>query len=862
MACAPVRGGDSPSCDTNHEIQPHPPSVCTRGEASRSLVSNIQAQKIRIPEGVIMRTVRFEIRWLLSLSVAAMLAGCDDGRFSAFGGNAPPGNMTGTPGNTFALTTTGRLLTFDRATPTTSTAVAITGLQNGEVLLGIDIRPGGATPGQLYALGSSGRLYTIDPSSGTATLKSTLSADPTDATNPFTALSGVEYGVDFNPVVDRLRIVSDNGLNLRVNVDSGATITDGPLNVGGTTRNGVTTAAYTNSFAATCRTTLFFIDTAADRLLTTADPNAGTVTEVGALGLDGAAISAFEIATASSGTNEATAVFSVGTSVNVYTINLTTGAATLNGSVTGLGSNEQIRGITLAPPTTAPANALGQMVATTETNKLISFTTAAPQKLCTSATITGLQSGESILGIDTRPADGAVYALGNSGRIYTVDTGTGAATLKSSLSADPADTMDPFTALSGTEYGVDFNPVPDRLRVVSDTGQNLRINVDTGAVTTDTPLNPVGSVAVGAAYTNAFAGAGFTTLYILDAANDRLQIQGQPSGNPNLGDLAPVGPLNITGDVQAVAAFDIAGVNNAAWAAVNLAGAPTSELHSVNLATGAATRVNTIGGGERIRGAALVAIPAATVFAATVDNRLVSFKPNTPGTFDTNTAFTGLQGGEIVLGIDFRQTNGRLYAATNSGRIYTVDPATGAATLASTLMADGADTTNPFAGLDGTATGFGVDFNPVADRLRIVSSTGQNLRINVDTGLVTTDAALNPGGPQVVAVAYKQSFPAPAATQLLDIDLATNSLLLQNPPNDGTLTPVGGVLDPALTFSSNAGFDIGGGDDGLSIAALQPTGSAQSVLYRLNLKTGALTQVGALGPSGTPLIRALAVRVK
>ncbi|MEJ1966914.1 MAG: DUF4394 domain-containing protein [Gammaproteobacteria bacterium] len=221
------------------------------------------------------------------------------------------------------------------------------------------------------------------------------------------------------------------------------------------------------------------------------------------------------------------------------------------------------------------------MVATTASNKLISFTTAAPQKLCTSTAITGLPAGENVVGIDTRPADGAVYALSSSGKIYTIDKGTGAATLKSTLTADPADLTDPFAGLSGAEFGVDFNPVPDRLRVVSDTGQNLRINVDTGLTTTDTPLNPAGSTVVAAAYTNAFAGAAFTTLYVLDAGNDRLQIQGQPSGNPNTGDLLTVGALGI-GDVQSVAAFDIAGVNNAAFAAVNISGAMTSELHSIN----------------------------------------------------------------------------------------------------------------------------------------------------------------------------------------------------------------------------------------------------------------------------------------
>jgi trimeric autotransporter adhesin len=803
-----------------------------------------------------MRTLRNEVRWLLGLSLVALVAGCND-RLNAFGGgsNTAPGTVTGTPGNTYALTSTGRILSFDRASPMISTAFNITGLRSGDTLIAIDIRPGGTPAGQIYGLSSMGRLYTIDPATGMATLKSTLSADPTDTTNPFTALSGTYFGIDFNPVVDRLRIVSDTGQDLRVNVDTGATTTDGTLNVGGTTRTGIIEAAYTNDFAATCRTTLFYLDATTDKLLTTSDPNNGVVSEVGALGVNAGVFSGFEISTASDGTNTATVALLVGNTTGIYTINLTTGAAALNGTLMGLQANEQIRGIALAPPTTAPANALGQMVATTASNKLISFTTAAPQKLCTSSAITGLVANENILGIDTRPADGNVYAVGSAGNIYTINTATGAATMKSQLL--PA-MGDPFTGLSGTEFGVDFNPVPDRLRVVSDTGQNLRINVDTGAVTTDTALNPAGSTVVGAAYTNSFAGAGFTTLYVLDAGNDRLQIQGQPSGNPNMGDLLTVGALGI-GDVRSVAAFDISGTNNTAFAAVNISGATTSELHSINLMTGAATKVNTIGGGEIVRGATLVGAPTATVFGLTTDNKLVSFKPGTPGTLDTSTAITGVQGGEALLGIDFRQANGKLYAASNAGRIYTIDPTSAVATIASTLMADATDTTAPFAMLTGTT--FAVDFNPVADRLRIVSDAGQSLRINVDTGAVTTDGNLNPGTPQVVAAAYKQSFPMTTATQLVDIDLATNSLQLQNPPNDGTLTPIG-ALDPTLTFTNVAGFDIGGGDDGLSVSALQPMGSAQSTLYKVNLKTGAVSSVGAIGPTGTPLIRALAVRVK
>ena len=84
-------------------------------------------------------------------------------------------------------------------------------------------------------------------------------------------------------------------------------------------------------------------------------------------------------------------------------------------------------------PTTAPTQAAGSVLAVTETNKLISFNNATPQKLCTSAAVTGLQNGENVLGIDTRPADGALYAVGSAGRIYTIDATTAAATLKSTL---------------------------------------------------------------------------------------------------------------------------------------------------------------------------------------------------------------------------------------------------------------------------------------------------------------------------------------------------------------------------------------------------------------------------------------------
>src|SRR5688500_2319415 len=282
---------------------------------------------------------------------ALALAGCsnNDDNTPAPAPMQPAPTPAPTPGDTFGLTSANRLVTFNRAAPAVRTAVAITGLQSGEQLLGIDIRPAGMPAGELYALGSTGRVYTINITSGAATQKSQLAADSADATNPFTALAGADFGVDFNPVVDRLRVVSNTGQHLRIDVDTGATFTDDGLNSAGAMRTGVSATAYTNSFAAACRTTLFYIDTNTDSLLTTTDPNAGTLTELGSLGINADSSSGYESVTAADGTNSAIAVHTVGGATTLYTMNppsIATPAATAVGALTGLNSGKTLRGIT------------------------------------------------------------------------------------------------------------------------------------------------------------------------------------------------------------------------------------------------------------------------------------------------------------------------------------------------------------------------------------------------------------------------------------------------------------------------------------------------------------------------------------
>ena len=489
----------------------------------------------------------------------------------------------------------------------------------------------------------------------------------------------------------------------------------------------------------------------------------------------------------------------------------------------------------------------GDVFAITASNKLISFNRDSAATVRTSVAVTGLASGESLVGIDFRPADGVLYGVGSTGRVYSINTTTAVATLKSTFAADAADTTAPYTSLAGTQFGVDFNPVADRLRVVSDTGLNLRINVDTGAVTTDGPINggPATAAVTGSAYTNSFATTATTTLFAIDAVTDTLFAQNPP----NNGTLSL--PVALGVDASSVGGFDIDAVTNTGYAVFTVGGA--RNLYSINLTatSNAATAIGAIGVAEDIRGIALRPVKTPVVVGLTDDNRLVSFAPLSPNTLTSTVTVTGLAAGETLLGIDVRPKDRLMYGLSSAGKIYTIDPATGAATAKATLALDPADTTLPYAGIIGTA--FAVDFNPVADRLRVISDTGQSLRINVDTGATTTDGPINMAGtaPVVTGAAYTNSFAGTTTTMLMDIDTFADTLSVQNPPNEGTLTAVGPL---GVNAAGDVGFDIAGGANGLALAALRTTAGGPSSLYRINLVTGAATPVNGAATPATSLV--------
>lgn len=251
------------------------------------------------------------------------------------------------------------------------------------------------------------------------------------------------------------------------------------------------------------------------------------------------------------------------------------------------------------------------VVAVTVSNQLIRFNAATPGRILGKVAIRGLQPGEQVLGIDLRTTNQLLYALGSSGRLYTLDIESGAATAVGG----------PFAvALQGSEFGFDFNPVVDRIRVVSNSGQNLRLHPDTGAVVdanpdqpgvqTDGPLTGApGTVprVVAAAYTYNKADPKITTNFAIDAATGSLVTQGtregvQPPVSPNTGRLMTVGALNAGPFTDAT--FDIHALTDAGFAALS-SGAGSSRWVEIDLATGRARSIGTIGGGEAVRAMAL-----------------------------------------------------------------------------------------------------------------------------------------------------------------------------------------------------------------------------------------------------------------
>lgn len=445
--------------------------------------------------------------------------------------------------------------------------------------------------------------------------------------------------------------------------------------------------------------------------------------------------------------------------------------------------------------------------ALTNTNSIVKYNARNLAMPASTTAITGLPSGEKIVSIDYRPATGQLYAVGTSSRLYFINEQSGLATALGSAAFTPA--------INGSTAAINFNPTVDRIRLVTPTGQNLRLHPEQGTVVaTDGSINGGTTPSIGAvAYTNSVAGAATTQLFDIDFTQDKLYLQNPP----NAGTLEEVGSLGV--DFAGVGNFDILPDNSSALAVTY--DNNVSTLFTVNLTSGKAEKVG-------VFGLAVIGIAFKTnavAFAATADNKLYRFDPTNP--MMNSVSFVGLLTNETVVGLDFRPATGTLYAITNQSRLLTVNTASGQVTVVGVAFTPA---------LSGIC--FGFDFNPMVDRIRLVSNTGQNLRLHPDLGtVVATDGNLNPNTPAISGAAYTNNFVTTTSTALFVIDYTTNMLYNQNPPNNGTLVPIGSL---GIDVDSENGFDIGGSSN--SAFALFKVGGMTAV-YSVNLTTGAATKI-------------------
>ena len=266
-----------------------------------------------------------------------------------------------------------RLVTIDSNTRAVTSTVLL-GTTGAGTLSSIDTRP---ATGELFGFASAtNQLYSVNPTTGTLTA---VGATPT--------AGNVSSGtIDFNPTVDRIRLVGtqSGNQNFRLVPTTGAIAAADTALAYAATDSGagltpnIANVAYTNNLPNATTTTLYDIDITRDVLTTQNPPNNGTLNTVGGLGFDagaagsfGNAFTGFDVSGVSGtaflssspiGTPPALGGPSA-TTATLYTVNLATGAATPAGLITGLPFGRSVQDIAVVaipePTTAALATAAG-----------------------------------------------------------------------------------------------------------------------------------------------------------------------------------------------------------------------------------------------------------------------------------------------------------------------------------------------------------------------------------------------------------------------------------------------------------------------------------------------------------------------
>ncbi|MES2512985.1 MAG: DUF4394 domain-containing protein [Bacteroidota bacterium] len=514
------------------------------------------------------------------------------------------------------------LVSFNANTPgVINSSVPIVGITVGQTIEGLDFRP---NTGELYAFGYNSttntyQVYTINLTSGLAVAINV----PTGI-----ALGNGPIGFDFNPTVDRIRVVSANGGNFRLHPVTGLiAFTDvnlayaaGDPNFG--TAPNVAAAAYSNSYIGAATTALYNYDHILNVITLQNPPNNGTLNTIASSGIISNTLSPmvdmdifYDNLTSVNKAYLLANMSGTTTTTSFYTLNTITGAASLVGAI---GTTNSVSNISVFIDRTMPA-LMGQLAFGISGNNLISFDTQNPNYIRNINTLTGITSGQTLVGMDFRPANSMLYALGynssnNESQLYTINKTTAVAT--------PVNTTAVAVMLGTVSVGFDFNPTVDRIRVVSNNDMNYRLEPSTGTISaTDMNINFAASdINFGAnpnagtvAYTNSYNTATTTALYNYEESLNILTSQ-VPPNNGTLNTIGNSGiminPSDPTVDMDIY--YDPFSMTNTAFLSANTNTATVDQLYSINLTTGATSLIGKIGFGIPVRDIAIEMAPFTT----------------------------------------------------------------------------------------------------------------------------------------------------------------------------------------------------------------------------------------------------------
>jgi hypothetical protein len=533
-------------------------------------------------------------------------------------------------------------------------------------------------------------------------------------------------------------------------------------------------------------------------------------------------------------------------------------------------------------PATPNANLLYQG------NRLAAFNVAVPSAAEPPIDVVGIAQDEELVAIARRPANGYLYGFAlrdnGEGRVYAIAP-TGVATALGDTSGFTSPGLE-YEPITGTRFGMSVAPTADALRIVNDSGQNFRWSLVTGEpldadpavpmFQMDDPINGATDRVEAIAYTNDHPRATVSTLYSLTTSINALCIQDTPfSGTQGICRFMPQ-------TLDAVLGFDIAPGIDApasgtpvfgafATAIIRLAGQTSERLVRINLGDGSiALNQPTIGSGGIVSLA--LQQPDGVPMYALADNglELLVFSSQSPGTV-TARALSGIPTGERMKGIDFRPNTGQLYGVAidtlaDTGTLYRIEPGTGVVEAIdpdAIALSDGAGVARD---LPPDGFGYGFDFDPVTDQIRITIGNLLNFRIDPNSGAPVdtnpnvmgfqADSDTNPATARASGLAYTNGLDIGAnISTLYALNTIDDQICVLAPANSGslagchTLTLAGSTLDvPEL-----AGFDItpdvrAAASDTVAsgigfVVARNPT----THLYEIDLVTGAVTDRGQVG---------------